>query len=69
MTDWQPIDTAPKDGQPVLVCEPNGWRCVARFELGRWLPWMPTVVQCEPTHWMPLADPPAVSRARPREDT
>lgn len=35
--DWQPIETAPKDGTPILVCSMDGTRNIvqwARFEGG-----------------------------------
>lgn len=67
--DWQPIETAPKNGTPVDLWIPetakgnNGPAHLAvncQFEYGRWLvngefflPWLQ-----DATHWMPLPDPP-----------
>ena len=73
--EWQPIETAPKDGTPVLVyAEREGWRgtprivCAARLEHHKdWCVYgcAPTILSeqvldsCIPTHWMPLPEPPA----------
>ena len=82
MTDWQPIETAPKDGTAVLVMR-NTWpgirggrarRCdgintvVAEWWAnesggsGAWICYMGLTQdpKCpfEPTHWMPLPEPP-----------
>jgi hypothetical protein len=68
---WQPIETAPKAiADPVLVANgqrvvrafwfvqtprASGW-CIALADNGPvWLRW-------QPTHWMPLPEPPEVSR-------
>jgi len=63
MSDWQPIETAPKDGTEILVYDvwqkkgelfivgwhfrDNSWRTVP----GEW--------RKEPTHWIRLPPPPA----------
>jgi hypothetical protein len=58
-SDWQPIETAPRDGTPIVVI-PYG----DVFELQvswfldgeeRWANWMWSM---EPYYWMPLPEPP-----------
>ena len=62
---WQPIETAPRDGTKLLVFCETGIAVVHCFKppLGsdRWL----TVdggYEIEPTHWQPLPPPPAIRR-------
>jgi len=70
MTDWQPIDTAPKDVDVLLLyldgsgVQPGYWDrdndCWLACETkgltgGRWY--------STPTHWMPLPDPPPSEQA------
>jgi hypothetical protein len=63
---WQPIDTAPKDGTDVLLLLTGGSKRVGNWARLRacWsvdaLPPVPT-----PTHWMPLPPPPSMAGARP----
>lgn len=63
--DWQPIETAPKDGTELLVhpfdvvrwrAEHGGfWYADRVSEIdGDWL-------EEDPTHWMPLPNPPVES--------
>lgn len=59
MSEWQPIETAPRDGTRVIVFVPvldDG------DVLGKSLVfeacYRPWGWGCEPTHWMPLPDPP-----------
>jgi len=62
-SQWQPIETAPKDGTDVLIAE-YGDVAIAhwdRFGRGRWLGPRDNYGQCEimqPTHWLPLPEPP-----------
>jgi hypothetical protein len=56
--EWQPIDTAPKDGTEVLLTDGKYKRTGywAR-RVGVWS--IDAIVALEPpTHWMPLPEPP-----------
>lgn len=66
--NWQPIDTAPRDGTIVLGCEwvnkHNREHIVAEvmYEAGAWYLastcWPDESLWCEPSHWMPRPPPP-----------
>lgn len=72
--DWRPINTAPKDGTPVLVYSPYEVQSeptniiVARYERHgphEWWGYCESLIadahgqiEPEPTHWMPLPKPP-----------
>jgi hypothetical protein len=63
---WQPIETAPKNGECVLVCRPGFYPEVTRWRadiLGSdwlWLIPLPDEdsMRLKPTHWSPLPHPP-----------
>jgi len=61
MMEWQPIETAPKDGTWFLALHPNffGDCIILGFHFGGWrdVPDPQVAAYC-PTHWMPLPDPP-----------
>jgi hypothetical protein len=60
---WQPIETAPKDGPPILaygegqiaVCE---WSSCGYWSLVHVGMYAADGYWAEPTHWMPLPEPP-----------
>lgn len=63
---WQPIETAPKDGTAILAYTAEG-QCEVSWLHGEWLqsPCYSTydgcgaaVLLCPPTHWMPLPPEP-----------
>lgn len=68
---WQTIETAPKDGDPIMVSDGEMVECAAWVN-GRWVAstGMTTVWEgdgergglmdsnIEPTHWMSLPEPP-----------
>ena len=60
---WQPIETAPKDGTEVLLCEPlsGGYHFIVVGAFWRQLDWITGGGrQVDPTHWMPLPAPPEI---------
>lgn len=68
MSEWQPIETAPKDGEtPVLTWYPKayqgkGGHYVMLWQDGKW--WaIPGAFELKPTHWMPLPSPPSTESA------
>lgn len=63
--DWRPIDTAPKNGTAVLVALAGGmytptvayWRSSITGSMWT-IPETNRYLIVEPTHWMPLPEPP-----------
>jgi hypothetical protein len=78
---WQPIETAPKDGTNVLLLLASGRRTVGGWEAQKYylkpVPYWRTEFgylagvkwdrDNQPTHWMPLPDPPAARARQMRE--
>lgn len=64
--EWQPIETAPKDGTRVLAANSGGAAWVAHFRDASepptykegWTRFNCSDVGWSPTHWMPLPKPP-----------
>jgi hypothetical protein len=61
--EWQPIETAPKDGTPVLGYRDGDMATVEwRASWGEWVLVVPRAYaeddEWKPSHWMPLPDPP-----------
>jgi len=57
MTDWQPIETAPKDSTSVLLVKRHE-QGVAFYRDGKWRLGGQMYFD-KPTHWQPLPAPPA----------
>ena len=74
MTDWQPIETAPRDGAPILSWDGTQCAVVAwgGLLLPEWVllegdnkPYPDCATEWSCTHWMPLPEPPN-DRTNPR---
>lgn len=73
---WQPIETAPKDGTMVILygelltycCSPDdtGTPFSSGVVIGNWrLKWWAGLYECRPTRWMPLPQAPTNPPNRP----
>ena len=65
--EWQPIETAPKDGSPVLIFVPSTGICmyVAWNRNGNWMVFdtgKGHSAHVDATHWRPLPPPPALEK-------
>jgi hypothetical protein len=65
VTEWQPIETAPRDGDWFLVWNPNSNMCWGCYDMSAWtgdnggyFMEQDTSEEAEFTHWMPLPKPP-----------
>ena len=65
MSDWQPIETAPKDGTKIIAFDHHAGVVIVRWRM-RWpetgCEWIEATGEeyenYRPTHWMPLPEPP-----------
>ena len=55
--EWQPIETAPKDGTAILIREARCSGIAVQYFAG-WKYENGSICYLEPTHWMPLPPPP-----------
>jgi hypothetical protein len=71
MSDWQEMETAPKDGTRMLGCFwPSGIAIFKRHDCGgRYETWVTDEgFPCKPPrHWMPLPEPPSAALERKPE--
>lgn len=60
MAEWQPIETAPRKGKPLLLCNKNQGNvmAVAWWSVHQYWKYTGGGVFWQPTHWMPLPEPP-----------
>lgn len=65
MSEWQLIETAPKDGTEVDVWGEYGRNTNVIYRDGKWKEWLNVFgtegyyeLDYEPTHWQPLPEPP-----------
>jgi hypothetical protein len=62
MSEWQPIETAPKDGTDILVWMFGNSMAVVFYDDNLDHPWHtmdgPAYHKEAPTHWMPVPEPP-----------
>jgi len=72
MSEWQPIETAPKNYINVLVFDPGYGQVVAEYHFSFGGMWVVSAYSTdnsqtglEPTHWMPLPAPPTATGEQP----
>lgn len=70
MSEWQPIETVPKDGTRVLLYGPSigivavSWQIGTFNGMGSWKVDMTGVNRNQATHWMALPKPPIEANAQ-----
>lgn len=75
MSEWKTIDSAPKDGTRIIGGSTGGRVEVVAHAQGNWRgdPWreghhLGRIAWIQPTHWMPLPEPPIPFAGRPTGD-
>ena len=67
MSEWRPIATAPKGEMFIYYWPRDGKRCIGLAYFAKDGSWRDSEgnwkTRLEPTHWMPLPDPPCPNRA------
>jgi hypothetical protein len=70
VADWQPIETAPRDGTDIIVYRPKfDGTYIPRVGTDYWMTklleptWARSRKDCPPTHWQPFPDPPGREKA------
>jgi hypothetical protein len=66
MDNWQPIETAPKDGTKIDLWHKDGYRvadCRWDIKTKLWFTDGPFPDDSDVTHWMPLPAAPAAQKA------
>ena len=62
MSEWQPIETAPKDGTEILVYRQNYlMQPIGVDKFNKYGQWTYSDSNHNPTHWMPLPKSPGAS--------
>ena len=70
MTEWQPIETAPKDGTRVLIYYPTlGETHICGFADGCWQSGIWSSPRIEPTYWQHEPAPPTGSPTNKEQST
>lgn len=70
MSEWQPIETAPRDGTCIIVYRPkHDGDYIPKVGVDWWMTkdllvptWAESRKDCPPTHWQPLPHPPHADR-------
>jgi hypothetical protein len=75
--EWQPIETAPRDGTRIIVYRPKfDGNYIPQVGYDFWMTgsyysecWGKSRKDCPPTHWMPFPEPPSSPVTRPQSQT
>ncbi len=59
---WQPIETAPKDGTRILICDRGIVEIAEWNDYYAWSLFYGESSTTTPTHWQPLPAPPEVAK-------